>query len=440
MMSPAASAIPPTSGVEVVDASQAAPMPQQLLGRRLDHPVSGGRIDSRSCLVAGWVLPKIGRAMAVELVHEGHLIARAGVGLRRPDLSRAFPRHPGAESAGFRTTVNLLAVNRDLNIEVRAVIPGGTRVAIGNFLVQRSRDSVAMGPWAHLVSVVIPCFNQAHYLAEAIESVLGQTHPEFEIVVVDDGSTDNTWEVAARYPGVQCVTKSHSGVASARNEGLGASQGAFVVFLDADDRLLPRALEVGLQALDKRPEAAFVAGACRDIGADGHPLPTEQPPLVEDDHYAKLLEESFIWSGSAIVYRRRALEAVGGFNERRVAADDYELYLTIARRFPVFCHPELVTEYRRHGSNQTRDPGFTLSSEIRVLRAQRRGVRGKHERSARRAGIRRTKEEHGEALAIELRSSVAWRDWGQAWRRGLLLARWYPKGILSLARSHRRGL
>ena len=91
---------------------------------------------------------------------------------------------------------------------------------------------------AALVSVVIPCYNQAHFLGEAIESVLAQTYPHLEIVVVDDGSTDNTGEVAARYPGVRYVRQENQGLAAARNTGLRHSSGDYLVFLDADDRLL----------------------------------------------------------------------------------------------------------------------------------------------------------------------------------------------------------
>ena len=87
-----------------------------------------------------------------------------------------------------------------------------------------------------LVSVIIPCYNQAHYLGEAIASVLGQTHAHYEIIVVDDGSTDDTERVAARHTGVRCLRKKNGGLAAARNTGLRASKGDYVVFLDADDR------------------------------------------------------------------------------------------------------------------------------------------------------------------------------------------------------------
>ena len=90
-----------------------------------------------------------------------------------------------------------------------------------------------------VVSVVIPCYRQAHFLPDAIESVLAQTYPHFEIIVVDDGSPDDTRAVAGRYPGVRCLRQRNRGLSAARNAGLAASIGTYVVFLDADDRLTP---------------------------------------------------------------------------------------------------------------------------------------------------------------------------------------------------------
>src|SRR5829696_2931566 len=112
---------------------------------------------------------------------------------------------------------------------------------------------------APLVSVVVPCYNQARFLGEAIESVLAQSHPLFEVVVVDDGSTDDTSEVAARYPGVRLVRQENRGLSGARNAGLARSRGEYVVFLDADDRLLPGALEAGVERLGANPQCAFVS-------------------------------------------------------------------------------------------------------------------------------------------------------------------------------------
>jgi glycosyltransferase involved in cell wall biosynthesis len=289
------------------------------------------------------------------------------------------------------------------------------------------------GSTAPLVSVVIPCFNQGHFLAEAIDSVWSQTYSNQELIVVDDGSLDNSYEVAGRYPAVQRLRHEHRGVASSRNLGLEHAQGDFVVFLDADDRLLPHAVELGVKALVKRPQIAAVVGMSRDIGDDGEVIGEGGQALVAQDHYLHLLEDCFIWSGSSIVYRKAALEAVGGFDDALGAGDDYDLYLRLAYAYPIFCHEGVVTEYRRHGSNTTRDPGVVLTSQLQVLDAQRARLRDQRERAARLRGIRNTRAAHGRALAERI--SGDWR--GRRRRRalgGLLtLARWDPRGIAAVA-------
>ena len=249
------------------------------------------------------------------------------------------------------------------------------------------------------VSVVIPCFNQAHYLGEAIESVLGQTFEATDLVVVDDGSADNSFEVAGRYPGLTRLRQENRGVAAARNGGLAASAGELVVFLDADDRLMPGALELGVEMLARRPHIAFVAGMPRDIRGDGTLIESSRQPLVTQDHYLQLLENCFIWSGSSVVHRRSALDQIGGFDESLAAGDDYDLYLRIAREFPIHCHDAVVTEYRRHGANTTRDPGVVLRSQLQVLERQEPRLRDRREREAREEGARRTREQYEAALA-----------------------------------------
>src|ERR687898_2206392 len=134
------------------------------------------------------------------------------------------------------------------------------------------------GTGAALVTVVIPCYNQAHFLGEAIESVLSQSYPNFEIIVVDDGSTDNTSEVASRYEGVRLVRQENRGLAGARNTGIKHSEGEYLVFLDADDRLLPEALAVGLGCFEAHPECALVAGHARFIDVEGLLRAEPRPP------------------------------------------------------------------------------------------------------------------------------------------------------------------
>ena len=107
-----------------------------------------------------------------------------------------------------------------------------------------------------LVSVIIPCYNSARYLAETIESVLAQTYPRVEIILIDDGSTDATAQIAQDYP-VNYVYQANRGISAARNSGFLHSQGKYVLFLDHDDRLLPRGVEAGVKLLEEHPECAI---------------------------------------------------------------------------------------------------------------------------------------------------------------------------------------
>ena len=240
-----------------------------------------------------------------------------------------------------------------------------------------------------LVSVVITCYNQARYLAEAIESVLAQTHARREVVVIDDGSVDDTAGVAARYPDVKCVRQPNAGLSAARNSGIRESRGEFLVFLDADDRLLPDALRAGLDGFLVRPECAFISGHYRMMRDDGTPLPdfAQWPP--EPDVYRTLLQRNYIGMHATVMYRRTAFEAVGGFDSRLPTCEDYDMYLRIARGHPVHSHDRVVAEYRRHDAAMSMNPARMLSGALGAfagqwtfiqdkpdyLRAQKSGIR-----------------------------------------------------------------
>ena len=206
---------------------------------------------------------------------------------------------------------------------------------------------------ASRVSVVIPCYNHAHFLEQAIESVLKQSYSDFEIIVVDDGSTDNTAEVAGRYSPVRYVYQENAGLSSARNTGLRHSRGEFLVFLDADDRLLPHALETGISCMREHPECAFVSGHCRVIDSRGAILPSPRQLRIEREHYLALLRGgTYIWCPATVLYRRQIFDFVGGFDPALKRVEDHPLYLRITRDFSVYSHNRIIAEYRRHLSSR----------------------------------------------------------------------------------------
>lgn len=276
------------------------------------------------------------------------------------------------------------------------------------------------------VSVVVTCFNQAHFLTEAIDSVLAQTYPAFEVVVVDDGSNDNTEEVAATYPEIRCVRRDNVGLAAARNTGISESRGDYLVFLDADDRLLPTALEAGVRNLGGGPAYAFVAGGHRMIAFDGALLWEHTIGPEDDDMYCALLRRNFIAMHAAVMYQRFVFEAVGRFDPRPRSTEDYDMYLRIARRYPIGWHHEVVAEYRRHGSNMTRDSGRVLKSALLALALQSGEGLNARAAAACRAGRRFLRKYYGAEIASQIDMSLAARDWPRAAAGALTLLRYDP--------------
>ena len=286
---------------------------------------------------------------------------------------------------------------------------------------------------APLVSIVIPCFNQARYLGEAIESAWRQTYAHVEVLVVDDGSTDDTADVAASYPGVGYRHQPNAGAAATRNHGLAASGGALVLFLDADDRLLPDAVATGVDYLQRHPDAAFVAGHVRLMCGDGTPwlVPVQEH---EPYGYQALLRDNPIWTPGVVLYRREALQAIGGFDPEAGGSADYDLNVRIARQRPIACHHDVVLEYRQHDANMTGDPAYMLRSAVAVRRRERRHAVRRGAREAWRTGLRTAQAHFGARLVDRVKGDLL--SPGRRWRamQGLwCLLRHHPRALAAMA-------
>ncbi len=283
-----------------------------------------------------------------------------------------------------------------------------------------------------LVSVVIPCYNQGRFLGEAIESVLRQSYRCFEVIVVDDGSADATGDVVSRYRGINCIRQPNQGPAAARNAGLRSSKGSYLIFLDADDRLLPEALAIGVRDLKARPECAFVWGQCQHINSEGASLPSRRKPVIERDHYLKLLRTNYIRTPGVVMYQRAAFAAIGGFNQNLRAAEDYEMHLRIARHFPIHCHNQVVAEYRVHEASAMHSSASIFKETLAAAELQREFVKGDPVlEEACRSGMKAWRQLFGERLWDELGMHLRRprTNWKPAMQCLWTLLRFDPEGL-----------
>jgi SAM-dependent methyltransferase len=256
---------------------------------------------------------------------------------------------------------------------------------------------------------------------------VGEDQRTIEVVVVDDGSTDESAAVIERCSGVRLVRQRNAGLAAARNAGIRESRGDFLVFLDADDRLLPHAVSSGLRALQAEPDAAFVAGGFRRIDEAGHVTAVEPAPAIDGSPYGALLRRSFLPMHGAVLFRRTALVAAGGYDERLPACEDFDLYCRLLRRHPMCRHASIVAEYRRHGGNMSRDARRMASSALTVMGRQWRHARRDPElRAAFDEGVRFWVTAYGNDTAWPAAAGGWWLGGWQALRGAGVLCRHVP--------------
>lgn len=416
--------------VEIAEVSRVEPPPAGLRGCFVDEPKAGAVLDAKAVDVIGWAIGSDRPAVAVEFSYRGEQFWRAGLRSERPDLAEAFPEREEAARAGFRTTLNLLGTAAEFEVEVAAVLKGQQRVPIGTIRGRHKWRRDRSPAFAELVSVVIPCYQQAQYLGEAIESVLAQSYPHLEIVVVDDGSTDNVGAIASRYPGVRCIREPNSGAAAARNAGIRNSNGDFLVFLDADDRLAPDGVGAGVRALEGRPECGAAIGTFQRTTFDNRPLQTHEQPPVEEHQYEELMRSNWAGFPARAIYRRSLFEHVRGFDTEIEGAADFDLNLAIAREFPICSHEALVAEHREHGGNMSDNAGKMLEQTLVAMRKQRPYLRGDRERKrAYREGTRNWKRYWGDLLALQAARARREGRWGEALRAAAKLARYRPGAL-----------
>lgn len=219
-----------------------------------------------------------------------------------------------------------------------------------------------------LVSVIIPAYNQGHFLAAAVQSVLDQTHAAVEILVVDDGSTDNTRTVVAHFtdPRLRYIYQENRGLSGARNTGIRHATGDYISYLDSDDQFLPHKLALMVDLLETRPNIGFVAGQAVPIDEQGQPIGKifdDGLPLREVD----LLLHNPLHVGSVLL-RSDCQRRAGFFDESLRSYEDWDMWLRLARqgcRMAWLDQP--VSLYRFHGAQMTRDGQQMTTATFAVL-------------------------------------------------------------------------
>jgi len=234
-----------------------------------------------------------------------------------------------------------------------------------------------------LVSVVMPAFNVGWCVGRAVDSVLAQTLRECELVVVDDGSTDDTAAVLARYgEAVRVIRQVNAGMSAARNAGIRAARGNLLAFLDADDWWHSDKLARQVTLMRERPELGFCSTAARVVNPEGRLLNVWQCPDTSDDMLRTLFAENAAIAGgcSAVMVRRELLDRVGLFDESLRGFEDPDLWIRLAAVSGYACIDEPLVEILRREHSVSRNRAHMRMAALASLRKNRNllppGLRG----------------------------------------------------------------
>jgi len=205
-----------------------------------------------------------------------------------------------------------------------------------------------------MISVIIPTYNRAKIVREAVESVLPQTYRNFEIIVVDDGSTDDTYEVLENYIREKKIVyhyQKNSGVACARNQGIKLSQGDYIAFLDSDDLWVPNKLERQMKLFEKNVDSGVVYSWAFSRAANGNIKISR--PSYKGYLFERLLLGNLI-PNVTVVFKKRIVEKIGFFDERLKRSEDWDFWLRASEHFHFDFVPEILVEVRSFGDTITK--------------------------------------------------------------------------------------
>jgi glycosyltransferase involved in cell wall biosynthesis len=214
------------------------------------------------------------------------------------------------------------------------------------------------------VSVVIPAYNQAHFLGEAIQSVLNQTFRNFEIIVVDDGSTDDTPLVAQQFSDhIKYIRQENKGLSGARNTAIRHASAEIIALLDSDDLWEPEFLDKMINCLKQNPQAGAVYCGFKWIDAEGRIMGNPNVRVVSPELFYKTIICEGNWLvPCAVVFRKHLAEKVGLFDESLSPVADAQLWTKLSAHASFVGLPEALVRYRRHGNNMSNDPKYMVAA------------------------------------------------------------------------------
>lgn len=208
------------------------------------------------------------------------------------------------------------------------------------------------------VSVLMPAFNAERYISEAIESVLSQTHTDFELIIIDDGSTDNTLSVAESYAQkdgrVKVISHPNVGMGTSLNRALDLANNEWVARMDADDIMLPNRIERQIAFIKENADVAIAGTFVHYINNDGTIIGKQQSPYITRDHVEELVQRNKLvgFTHPSVIMRKSVVKEVGGYRGEFWPADDIDLWNRIVERdYTVLAQPEYLLKYRKHGSS-----------------------------------------------------------------------------------------
>lgn len=207
------------------------------------------------------------------------------------------------------------------------------------------------------VTVVIPAYNSMAYLPETLDSVLKQTFTDFEVLIIDDGSTDHTaaWASEIKDPRVKLISQLNKGVSAARNTGISHAQGEYIAFLDADDTWHPTKLERQVQRFEAEPEVGLVYTWTLWVDQQGNSIGSVSASHVEGFVWEKLLLGDVVGNGSSAAIRRSCFDKVGLFDTELSGTADCDMWARVSAHYPLAVVKEILVYYRQHPSGMSRD-------------------------------------------------------------------------------------